>query len=59
ALMIGSGEAEIVIAGGSENMSQIPYILKDARWGARMGDKTMMDMMIRDGLSDIFNDYHM
>ncbi|MDD4559915.1 MAG: acetyl-CoA C-acetyltransferase [Candidatus Cloacimonadaceae bacterium] len=59
ALMISAGEAEIVIAGGAENMSQIPYILKDARWGARMGDKSMVDMMIRDGLSDIFNDYHM
>jgi acetyl-CoA C-acetyltransferase len=59
ALMISSGEADIVVAGGTENMSQIPYILKDARWGARMGDKNMMDMMIRDGLSDIFNDYHM
>lgn len=59
ALMVGSGEAEIVVAGGTENMSQIPYVLKDARWGARMGDKNMMDLMIRDGLSDIFNDYHM
>lgn len=59
ALMISSGEADVIVAGGSENMSQIPYLLKDARWGARMGDKTMMDMMIRDGLSDIFNDYHM
>lgn len=59
AQMIKAGEAEIVVAGGSENMSQIPYILKDARWGARMGDKSMVDLMIRDGLSDIFNDYHM
>lgn len=59
AMMIATDEAEIVIAGGSENMSQIPYILKDARWGARMGDKTIQDLMIRDGLSDIFNDYHM
>lgn len=59
AMMIITGEAEAIIAGGSENMSQIPYILKDARWGARMGDKNMMDLMIRDGLSDIFNDYHM
>lgn len=59
AMMIACGEAEIVVAGGTENMSQIPYILKDARWGARMGDKTMEDLMIRDGLSDIFNDYHM
>lgn len=59
ALMIQSGEAEIVLAGGTENMSQIPYVLKDARWGARMGDKSLTDLMIRDGLSDIFNDYHM
>ncbi|MCB5261215.1 MAG: acetyl-CoA C-acetyltransferase [Candidatus Cloacimonetes bacterium] len=59
AMMIACEEAEIVVAGGTENMSQIPYILKDARWGARMGDKTMVDLMIRDGLSDIFNDYHM
>lgn len=59
ALMIKAGEADIVVAGGTENMSQIPYVLKDARWGARMGDKNLMDLMIRDGLSDIFNDYHM
>jgi len=59
ALMIGSGEADIIVAGGTENMSQIPYALKDARWGARMGNKDMVDLMIRDGLSDIFNDYHM
>ena len=58
-LMIGSGEADIIVAGGTENMSQIPYALTDARWGARMGDKEMVDLMIRDGLSDIFNDYHM
>jgi len=59
ALMIGTGEADIIVAGGTENMSQIPYALKDARWGARMGNKDMVDLMIRDGLSDIFNDYHM
>ncbi|HOH59691.1 MAG: acetyl-CoA C-acetyltransferase [Candidatus Cloacimonetes bacterium] len=59
ALMVKAGEADVVVAGGTENMSQIPYILKDARWGARMGDKNMVDLMIRDGLSDIFNDYHM
>jgi len=58
-LMIGSGEADIIVAGGTENMSQIPYALTDARWGARMGNKEMVDLMIRDGLSDIFNDYHM
>ncbi|MCB5270746.1 MAG: acetyl-CoA C-acetyltransferase [Candidatus Cloacimonetes bacterium] len=59
AMMIACEEAEIVVAGGTENMSQIPYALPDARWGARMGDKTMVDLMIRAGLSDIFNDYHM
>ena len=59
AMMIIAQEAEVIIAGGTENMSQIPYVLKDARWGARMGDKNMVDLMIRDGLSDIFNDYHM
>ena len=59
ALMIGSGEADIIVAGGTENMSQIPYALKDTRWGARMGNKEIVDLMIRDGLSDIFNDYHM
>ncbi|HNZ33527.1 MAG TPA: acetyl-CoA C-acetyltransferase [Candidatus Cloacimonas sp.] len=58
-LMIGSGEADIIVAGGTENMSQIPYALTDARWGARMGNKEMVDLMIRDGLSDIFNNYHM
>lgn len=59
ALMVSSGEAEVVVAGGTENMSQIPYILPDARWGGRMGNKQLVDLMIRDGLSDIFNDYHM
>lgn len=59
AIMVTSGEAEIVVAGGTENMSQIPYTLPDARWGARMGNKQLVDLMIRDGLSDIFNDYHM
>ena len=58
-LMISTGEADIIVAGGAENMSQIPYALKDARWGARMGSKDMVDLMIRDGLSDIFNDCHM
>jgi len=59
AMMVMTGEAEIVVAGGTENMSQIPYVLMDERWGARMGDKKVVDLMIRDGLSDIFNDYHM
>ena len=58
-LMIGSGEADIIIAGGTENMSQIPYALMNARWGARMGNKDMLDLMVHDGLTDIFNNYHM
>ncbi|MEF3694592.1 MAG: acetyl-CoA C-acetyltransferase [Candidatus Cloacimonadota bacterium] len=58
-LMIGSGEADIIIAGGTENMSQIPYALMNARWGARMGNKDMVDLMVHDGLTDIFNKYHM
>lgn len=59
ALMIASGEAEIIVAGGTENMSQIPYASMDTRWGAKMGNKELVDLMIRDGLSDIFNDCHM
>jgi acetyl-CoA C-acetyltransferase len=58
-LMIGSSEADIVVAGGAENMSQIPYASFDTRWGGRMGNKDLVDLMIRDGLSDIFNNYHM
>jgi len=59
AAMIALGEADIILAGGAENMSQIPYILPDARWGARMGDKKVVDLMVYDGLTDIFNGYHM
>ena len=57
--MIALGEADIVVAGGTENMSQVPYIMRDARWGARMGDKQIVDIMVHDGLYDIFNEYHM
>jgi len=54
-----SGESDVIIAGGTENMSQIPYAMHDLRWGAKMGDRNMVDLMIKDGLSDIFNNYHM
>lgn len=54
-----AGEAEIVLAGGTENMSQAPYLLKSARWGQRMGDGAIEDYMVKDGLWDIFNDTHM
>lgn len=53
------GEAECVLAGGMENMSQAPYLLKQNRWGAKMGDGIVEDYMIKDGLWDIFNNYHM
>ena len=54
-----AGDADVVVAGGTENMSMSPYLLPDERWGARMGDKKVVDSMIRDGLWDAFNDYHM
>lgn len=59
AQMIKAGDADIVVAGGMENMSQAPYVLKDARWGQRMGDGKMVDSMINDALWDAFNNYHM
>ncbi|OGS24231.1 MAG: acetyl-CoA acetyltransferase [Elusimicrobia bacterium RIFOXYB2_FULL_48_7] len=57
--MIGSGEAECIIAGGMENMSQAPYLLKKARWGLKAGNTELLDSMITDGLWDAFNNYHM
>lgn len=54
-----AGDAEIVVAGGFENMSQAPYVLKNAREGFRMGDQKVVDIMIQDGLWCAFNDYHM
>ncbi len=53
------GEADVAIAGGTENMSMSPYIVPKARWGHRMGDGTIVDYMVQDGLTDIFNNYHM
>ncbi len=58
-LMIRAGEADIVVAGGTENMSRIPYSVPSARFGAEMGDTSMVDLLIHDGLWDIFNGYHM
>lgn len=54
-----SGDAQIVVAGGMENMSAAPYAMPNGRWGARMFDTAMVDTMVRDGLWDVFNDYHM
>lgn len=56
---IKAGDADIILAGGTENMSQAPYLLKSARWGQRMGDGVIEDYMVKDGLTDVFNDYHM
>jgi acetyl-CoA C-acetyltransferase len=54
-----AGDAEIVVAGGTENMSAAPYAVTKARWGVRMGKTEFVDLMIHDGLFEIFNDYHM
>ncbi|MEK4522324.1 acetyl-CoA C-acetyltransferase [Psychrobacillus sp. FSL W7-1493] len=54
-----AGDADIVVAGGMENMSQAPYLLKNAREGFRMGDQKVVDSMVSDGLWCAFNDYHM
>ncbi|ENK1244657.1 acetyl-CoA C-acetyltransferase [Clostridium sporogenes] len=59
AQLIKLGDDDIVVAGGTENMSAAPYILEKARWGQRMGDGKIVDEMIRDGLWESFNDYHM
>jgi acetyl-CoA C-acetyltransferase len=53
------GDADIVLAGGIESMSTAPYALKKNRWGAKMGNDEAVDLMIHDGLWDIFNNYHM
>ncbi|MCL2674370.1 MAG: acetyl-CoA C-acetyltransferase [Defluviitaleaceae bacterium] len=53
------GDAEIVACGGTENMSQAPYIAPNARWGLRMGDAKLVDSLVSDGLTDVLNNYHM
>ncbi|MCB0275605.1 MAG: thiolase family protein [Calditrichaeota bacterium] len=57
--MIALGEADVVIAGGMESMSNAPYLLDKARSGYRMGHGQVVDSMIRDGLWDVYNDFHM
>ena len=56
---VASGDSEIVIAGGQENMSAAPHVLNNSRDGQRMGDWKMIDSMIVDGLWDVYNQYHM
>lgn len=53
------GDADVILAGGTESMSNAPYLLKKARFGFRMGHGEMVDSMISDGLTDAFNNYHM
>jgi acetyl-CoA C-acetyltransferase len=56
---VATGDSEIVIAGGQENMSAAPHVLNGSRDGQRMGDWKMVDSMIVDGLWDVYNQYHM
>ena len=59
AQIIKAGDADVVVAGGAENMSATAYAMPAARWGARMNNTQMIDMMVNDGLWDAFNGYHM
>ncbi len=54
-----SGYADLIVAGGMENMSMAPYYIPNARWGARMGETKLLDHMVHDGLWDIVSDFHM
>jgi acetyl-CoA C-acetyltransferase len=56
---ISNGDADIIVAGGTENMSLSPYIMPSARWGARMGNTEVIDTMVFDGLTDIYSNVHM
>ncbi len=56
---IALGQADVVVAGGTENMSQSAYVIPGARWGLKMGNGSVVDTMVNDGLTDAFNDYHM
>jgi acetyl-CoA C-acetyltransferase len=57
--MIRCGDADVVVAGGMENMTRAPYLMPSGRFGARMGDAELIDSMLHDGLWDAFNDIHM
>ena len=53
------GDAEVIVAGGMENMSQVPYLMPGARDGLRLGHKQVLDGLVKDGLWDVYNDFHM
>src|SRR4026208_1345361 len=57
--MVRAGDAEVVVTGGMESMSNAPYILKKARFGYRLGDGVIIDSMVHDGLTSSFDDRHM
>lgn len=59
AQIISSGGAEVILCGGAESMSNAPYLAMQSRWGSKMGHVTHLDHMIKDALTDAFNDYHM
>lgn len=59
AQIIKAGDADVILAGGTESMSQAGYVMPSARWGARMGNTKLVDLMVNDGLTDAFHNYHM
>ncbi|NLB32630.1 MAG: acetyl-CoA C-acyltransferase, partial [Tissierellia bacterium] len=59
AQFVESGQCDIILCGGTESMTNAPYLLPKSRWGQRMGDGKIVDYMVHDGLFDIFNGYHM
>ncbi len=59
AQLIAGGDNDVILAGGTESMSNAPYLLSKARFGMKLGHDTILDMIIKDGLTDVYNDYHM
>jgi len=57
--MIRTGDVDVVVAGGMENMTRAPYLVPGVRFGARIGDAALVDSLVSDGLTDAFNDIHM
>lgn len=59
AQLIANGDNDIILCGGTESMTNAPYLLPKTRWGNRMGDGKIVDYMVYDGLTDVYNNYHM